>query len=174
MWKVPEDEKAVLRRINSETFRAVEFAKYLGKTDYSCTACQALRHGIFVIPGETTWSCLQCKFCCRNTRTILLPEGYPKKPNGECAWLDETLGCSCQGKKPAICMTFPFGTIKDSESHTHPLLLIDKRCLGVNHGEVITDEIYNDLVIMALAQCQVQDAFEQCKEEGGTDGPADS
>lgn len=169
MWKVPEEEKAVLRRINSGPFRAVEFAKYLGKTDYSCAACQVLIHGIFVIPGETSWSCLRCMFCCRNTPIILLPPEFLKKPNGECAWLDEKQGvCACHENKNPICKVFPFGTLKDSEKHPHPLLLIDKRCLGVNHGEVITDEIYNELIIMALAQCQVQEAFngQECDPNG--------
>lgn len=174
MWRMPENEKEAFRRINGGPFRATEFAKYLGKTDFSCNACQVLRHGIFVIPGETSWSCLRCAFCCKNTRHILLPPDFPKKPNGECAWLDEKAGgCACHENKNPICKTFPFGTIKDPELHPHPLLLIDKRCLGVNHGEIITDGIYNELIIMALAQCQVQEAFGGQDQEGDSNGCED-
>ncbi len=172
MWRMPDSEKEALRRINSGPFRATELAKYFGYTDFSCDACKALRHGLFVVPGETSWSCLRCMWCCRNTPQFQIPLELPKKPNGECSYLNEELqGCTVQGQKHLVCKKFPFNTIKDDEKHPQPLLLIDKRCLGVNRGEgVIDDEIYNDLVIMVLANNQVQEAFNAgCGENGCSD-----
>lgn len=161
MYVMPEKEKVALKRINGfDSFRAVEFMKYMGKKELVCQVCGFLKFGIFVIPNETRWECDNCHSCCTSSHSPnFLPPELPKDKEGNCTNCVDGK-CIIQDTKTPACKIYPFTFVRDSKSHPDSMVIIDPRCRGFGKGKVVTDDIYSKLQSILLVYGQVNEAFE--------------
>ena len=159
-----EEEKEAFRKINAlPAFRAPALTEYLGYKIVACGVCGIMKFGHLVIPGETRWKCQQCGKCCTGMDgKLTLPAELPKDNTGTCTHLiKKTKKCKIQGSKSVTCRLWPFSFITDNEKHPDPIVVVSEMCQGLGKGEIITDDIYDDLQYTLLRGGQIQDAFKK-------------
>jgi len=161
MYVMPEKEKVALKRINSlDSWRAVEFMKYMGKKELVCQVCGFLKSCVFVIPNETRWQCQACGKCCTPANgPTWLPADIPKKEDGSCSHCVDGK-CNIENNKPPVCKRWPFNYLMDSKAHPEPIIIISTLCTGFGKGKIITDDIYSKLQSILVVYGQVKEAFE--------------
>lgn len=143
-----EDLKNFLREANrvDNSIRPCKFVERFKMKRLDDKKRELILTSKFVIPGETTYDCLQCATCCINGE-IKLPEHLAEK-NKPCKFLKEGL-CSVDEEKPSLCRQFPFRKFVLRYVDGRPdinLLLISVHCLGQTMGRVIDEERYQRII----------------------------
>ncbi len=131
----------------------------------------------FSYPLGLMWSCIRCGACCRDTknrerRVLLLLSDVERirkatgisifyeeineppfiaiirKNNGECMFLGEG-ECSTYDSRAFLCHMYPFWVERTSNTF---IINLDQNCPGINNGELLNEEFYNNLLDYALHQ----------------------
>jgi Fe-S-cluster containining protein len=137
-----DELKAFLRKVNQAdiSIRPCMFVQHFNMQRLDDHTRMFMTTSNVVIPGESTYECTKCGYCCSNEH-IKLPKEFVRDDGKGCKHLVNNL-CSIDDAKSHICKQFPFRVLKfRTKDSVLKLLCISVHCRGQVIGGPIIDDI---------------------------------
>lgn len=142
--------KSFLRMVNGAhiSVRPCMFVQYFKMPVLDDQTRMFMTTSNVVIPGESTYECIKCGYCCTNDH-IKLPKEFLREDGKGCKHLVDNM-CIIDGVKSHICKQFPFRILKFRfKDKLLKLLCMSVHCRGqIAGGPIIDDDNYEKLVEM--------------------------